>query len=500
MKLLRNIIFVLSLGLLFSCNSFLETMPDSSIDIEIDTKDKIRELISGAYPSASYFPFLEPRTDNVAEIINGENVLLNQAMYKWQDFEQDDLDTPLNYWNSCYKGISQVNHALEYLSKQPKTKEIKTLYAEAFLLRAYLHFMLVNIWALPYNGEESINDKGIPYVTNPEKNALVNYNRISVKEVYDKIEKDLQYGLSVVDDKYYDKPKYHFNKLAAYAFASRFYLYKGDWDKVIAYSNLPLGSNAGENIRDWAKYWNKYVIANNGNMGAFYSSTDEPSNLLITTTESRWNRNYRREKYGLTVDIAENIFRRGFTLTDKKTTWVYFYNGSNKYPNMQVIDKFSEYTKFDISGVNPRGIYVNNVLFSLDEALLNRAEAYIMKKQYYLGISDLQSFIARKKLYHHYTYDELKTAFPNAQRELIPFYNLNGIQASLVKVITELRRKEFIHEGMRWFDIRRFRLVVDRNKTGEEFSGDKILSRTDNRKVLQIPSQAIKLGIEQNHR
>lgn len=40
--------------------------------------------------------------------------------------------------------------------------------------------------------------------------------------MYEKIEKDLKLGLSLVNDDYYVKPKFHFNKKAAYAFASRF--------------------------------------------------------------------------------------------------------------------------------------------------------------------------------------------------------------------------------------------------------------------------------------
>ena len=91
------------------------------------------------------FPFLETRTDNVAERENGVHTRLNEAMYRWEDEDQEDLDAPLFYWNSCYRGIAQANKALELLARYPKTERVKALYGEAFLLRAYLHFMLVNI-------------------------------------------------------------------------------------------------------------------------------------------------------------------------------------------------------------------------------------------------------------------------------------------------------------------------------------------------------------------
>ena len=165
------LLFAAAAFLFSGCNNYLDKSPDSELDVEIDTEEKIAELLTGAYPEASYIPFLEPRTDNVEERANGIHSQLNESMFFWEDYDQEDLDTPLNYWNACYKGIAQANKALELLSRYPKTDRVKALYGEAFLLRAYLHFMLVNIWAEPYGGKAT--DMGIPYITKPEKHALV---------------------------------------------------------------------------------------------------------------------------------------------------------------------------------------------------------------------------------------------------------------------------------------------------------------------------------------
>lgn len=58
---------------------------------------------------------------------NGIHSRLNEAMYYWEDYDQEDLDTPLNYWNACYAGIAQANQALELLSKYPKSDRVKAL-------------------------------------------------------------------------------------------------------------------------------------------------------------------------------------------------------------------------------------------------------------------------------------------------------------------------------------------------------------------------------------
>ena len=57
--------------MLTACQDYLETNPDSTFDVQIDSEDKIAELLAGAYPEASYFAFLEARTDNVGERTNG---------------------------------------------------------------------------------------------------------------------------------------------------------------------------------------------------------------------------------------------------------------------------------------------------------------------------------------------------------------------------------------------------------------------------------------------
>lgn len=501
---MKNKFYILAFVMLFfSCNDFLDEAPNDSYDINLDTEEAIAELITGAYPQASYFSFLEARTDNVSERIHGKYSRLNEAMYFWRNFDDEDLDTPLNYWNDCYKRISQVNHALEHLRKFEKTERVKALYAEAFLLRAYLHFMLVNIWSKHYNKATADTDLGIPYVTKPEKNAFVNYKRGTVQEVYDKIEKDLQYGLSAITDKYYTNVKYHFNKNAAYAFATRFYLFKQDWNKVIAYADWILAGSPTKKMRDWKNYLKiSYEGVQNLSkpLGTYYSSITESTNLLVATTESRLNRTYKSDKYGFTKQNAEKLYKGGFTKhgVDKDTYWIYMRLYAPNSENGRYVDKFNEYTKSTTLSTRPRNIFVDNVLFTIEEVLLNRAEAYAMKENYYLAVTNIQ-FLTNQRKSYPYSFEELKKAFIDAQANYHPPYPFaSSTQASLIQVISNLRQKEFVHEGSRWFDIRRFDLVVDRNKKGLPYSLDKILIRKDSRKVLQIPAEAINQGLQPN--
>lgn len=490
---MKRILYLLLGASLLSCNRYLEEIPDSQLSTEVDTEEKIAELLTAAYPKASYFPFLETMSDNASPVDGGIHTQLNEAMYYWRDFEQEDIDTPLNYWNDAYRGIAQANHALEYLKQFPnKTKRTKALYGEAFLIRAYLHFMLVNIWATPYYPNST--ELGIPYVSQPEKNALPEYKRLSVSEVYDKIEEDLLLGIAALDDQYYKVPKYHFNKKAAYAFATRFYLYKGDWEKVISYANYILEDNPQGKIRDWAnKYQN--LVSTPDLIPQIYSSTEESTNLLITATQSRWKRDLARVKYAMGEQLRKALFSE-FAPKYSASFW-YLTRGSNS--GNRYVAKFTELQKSQDEGSNPKEIYTPNILFSTDEVLLNRAEAYTMQQKYDLAVNDITTFM-KLKSQKTFIKEELLVGFQNGQENYTPFYNLTFYQGSLVNAIAELRRREYLHEGLRWFDIKRFYLSINRNRTGENYSTDKILRKEDSRKLLQIPLQAQKLGLTPNPR
>ena len=480
MKKYISLLLFFALCFFSSCNDFLDKSPDSDLDVDINSEEKIADLLTGAYPEASYIPFLEPRTDNVEERVNGVHSQLNESMFYWEDYDQEDLDTPLNYWNSCYKGIAQVNKALELLSTRQKTERVKALYGEAFLLRAYLHFMLVNIWAEPYGG--SSTNPGIPYITKPEKNALVDYDRGTVNEVYDKIEKDLKLGITLVSDSHYKQPKFHFNKKAAYAFASRFYLFKGEWQTVIDYANYVL-TQPKTQLRHWKKdYYDVYGFNNRPYLYQRYTQPEEEANLLITTVQSRWARELPTAKYGFTTQLMSNSAAYYTPATSPTPV----YNG-------MYIAKFDELSLFGSTGSKPTDLYVSNVLLTTDEVMLNRMEAYAMLKNYNQLLLEYREYQKIKfDNTRNITVEDLIASTDDDYRNYSPFYGLSIRQLGAIKNIAFLRQWEFMHEGMRWLDIRRFYTPV--NRTSEP------LQKEDLRKVIQLPIEAINRGLPANPR
>lgn len=498
--------YILSLGLILclgACNRYLDADPDSAHNIQIDSEDKIAELLTDAYPNASYFPFLELRTDNVGKRIGGTQNQLSTSMYYWEDYDHEDLDTPLNYWRACYRGIAQANQALELLASRPKTARTKALYGEAFMLRAYLHFMLVNIWSEPYRGSTS-SSPGIPYVTRPEKEALKAYQRGTVSEVYEAIEQDLKRGISLVDDRYYSKPKFRWNKRAAYAFASRFYLHKGQWEQVLAYSDYVLGADPRLVVRKWNLY-PASLGTNRLRLYKQYSTPTENCNLLLATTESRWRMTLPSDLYGTNDELRSRLFDKpgidggidSETSLNLSNSYL-FTTSPSPVADGAYISKFDELAPFGYIGNSPRDIYTTNVLLTTDEVLLNRMEAYAMLGRYDDAIDDLLLYMKSKFGRRLSSPREVYTLTSSENyKRYNPFYGLTLKQLALIKIIVELRQKEFLHEGLRWFDIRRFYIPIIRRDKDSRY---RPLGGEDPRKTLQLPTEAIRRGLEPNFR
>ena len=246
---MKKIIFILLMGsfVLVSCNDFLSKSPDNSTSL--DSPSAVAVLLVSAYPEAGYHGFVEVMSDNAGDKGKGRNVIeeiSNEYAYYWKDDATTSYDTPTNYWSDTYAAIAASNHALEAIELNGGGKEYDAQRGEAYLTRAYSHFMLANIFGMHYNPTTAASNLAVPFVNEPEKTVYKDYKRISVEEIYNLIETDMLEGMKYIKDESYVVPKYHFTKTAANAFASRFYLYKGDWDKVIEYSNKVLGTNPVE--------------------------------------------------------------------------------------------------------------------------------------------------------------------------------------------------------------------------------------------------------------
>ena len=491
-KLKLTLSLLILIGLSSSCDDFLSEVPDNRT--ELDTPEKISEILVKAYPEANYMEFAETMTDNVYD--SGDLTLTtsrNTQNYNWQMIDETQEDSPSMYWDACYTAIAHANQALDAIKKLGNNSNLNPQKGEALLARAYAHFMLVSFWSQRYNPATAKTELGIPYITEPETVLIKNYKRNTVEEVYASIKTDLEEGLKLVNNDY-KLPKFHFNKSAANAFASRFYTVTGEWNKVIEVSNGLGNAPAGE-LRDYQSYLD--LDFNTGQRK--YSQETENTNLLVVSAPSYYARSFYSNRFQLTGADRDQLFGASTNLVNKQ----YLYRPLSYNGQITIfVPKFVEYFKYTNANAGIGNGFDGLVLLSNDELFLNRIEAHVMTNQLALANAEIDYFLSvRVKLYNPVTdlmtQAKIVAKYPVVTDEYTPFYTLTPVQSSYIKALAEIRRREFIHEGLRWLDIKRFALKVT-HKTYNKPDG--ILLKEDKRKALQIPLHATNNGVEQNPR
>jgi len=221
--------------------------------------------------------------------------------------------------------------------------------------------------------------------------------------------------------------------------------------------------------------------------------------LLIASPNSIIRRSQSQNRFYLSAARYPEIFGSATSLFNK--TWLYSFYSSNSSITVYV-PKFYEYFKYTNVTAGIGEPYTAEVLLSNDEFFLNRIEAHVMKGQTALANDELEYFLSTRTTGYNATTDKLTEAkvvakYPVIADEYTPFYAKTPVQTSYVKAIAETRRRDFVHEGMRWFDVKRFNIVV----THETYNKpNNVLVKDDNRRALQIPLHASATGVELNPR
>lgn len=475
-----------------SCNKYLDHEPDNRTDI--NSLEKVKQLIVSAYPKNEYYVFTESASDNAEDLGQGPIVSVFSQPYNWQDNLGGGGGSPIGYWNGAYNGIAAANQALEAIDKLGTDKASLPYKGEALVARAYAHFMLVTFFAKAYQIGGANETLGIPYVKEPETTVIKQYDRGTVKSTYDDIEKDLTEGMALLAGSTHAIPKFHFTPEAAHAFAARFYLFKGEWQKVIDHVNLLAGNNSlVARLRPINTIFKNLATTE---YRLLYTKSELAANILLATQSSSYAY-YTASNYGGTYNQRYGV---GIKLTR-------MFNSSGNYSGKALANKifgsvpFFMLNKFQPSFIRdvpyvPEGSpYVTSPLFTIDEALMNRAEAYVHLGQLNNAIKDVTDFMSVRIDNYNQATDA-----PTVNRAKT-FYSITDDKEAVIKLILESKKAEFLTEGIRWLDIIRHRITVRHNiiaANGQESFIE--LGPNDNRRVFQIPQISVMAGLPLNPR
>ncbi len=470
-------LLVVVIFLLSGCDDFLNTEPDNRL--QLNDVEQIQALLVNAYPQGSWL-FTEWMTDNVGLTPNDVFLPHMVEIYSYEDVTEKTQDTPTYYWSQAYSAIAHANQALDAIEKLKFGDEDhkNALRAEALICRSYAHFMLVNLFAKPYNAQTASSDLGIPYVKDIERQLLVKYTRNSVAEVYELAEKDLLEGLELKQkssEKYFPALKYHFNMNAVLGYASRFYLFKKDYDKCMEYSDKLIGQGYNPSfIKDYTKVNVGHPTRNAQRFTAY----DDASNLMLSRIEV-----YAHPFPSVGYRMSHEIYSKVFFKNQDDIRGIQAFDG-NKARTVVYLPKHHWAIK---DNAFP---YMIVVPFRGEEVFLNRLEALLLKGK----ISDVEQQL-EKYVQNRYSAGQLSYSYANLYKEYTTtLYPNHSKDETLLRIILDERRREFVDEGIRWLDIRRYNLIPIHH---EDVNGV-IHTLTEKKLTLQIPADAISNGLEPN--
>lgn len=537
----KNIILpIIAIGMgLASCDDFLDKLPDNRADI--DTKDKAVTLLVSAYPDHDYILLTEFSSDNVDDY-GARNPYTDRfidQVYAWQDITESDNEDTESLWEGCYNAVSSANQAIQALELLDQNDDgVRHALGEALLCRAYNHFTLVNVFSQHYDPSDT-QSLGVPYVTELEDNIHATYERGTVHDVYTKIQADLEKGLGLIGESNYTVAKYHFNKAAAWAFATRFYLFSQQWQKAVDAANQVLGTQPATMLRDWSVQAG--MAQTFDAISQHYIDATLNCNLLLQTAYSKLGptfgpyRYYTRYSHGAYLAGNEDgkalpalwgSNQNGYYMTMKT------YSGTNMDKSIfWKLPYLFEYTD-PVAGIG----YNHTVYpgFTADETLLSRAEAYINLGRYNEACSDMTTWVRNiskdandtqftfepesvVKFFKgiDYSYErtsekgdvqETRITQSTVKKHLHPKFDIGAegdVKESLLQAVLGLRRIETLHVGLRWFDVKRYGIVIPRRLMDANGSPAKCydwLEVDDPRRALQLPKKVIGAGMTGNPR
>lgn len=235
MKIKTLIISILAALVLVACDDFLDITPTGKVIAK--TGDEYRALLTYEY---KYFP-----KDRYMTTVRTDEVIMDKSkssstdldayldLWRWKDDNPSPTTTYFS-WRTYYHSIYIANYIIEHQEEitDATADEISQLVGEAYMMRAYCHFLLVNLYAEPFTHCNPAVTRGVPMQLQADVNAMPGSS--SVEAIYQQVLADLAQAEQYLKvDKWEEGKNYRFNKSSVQALRARTYLYMGRWQDAL---------------------------------------------------------------------------------------------------------------------------------------------------------------------------------------------------------------------------------------------------------------------------
>lgn len=423
---------VLSLA---ACNDFLDIQPIGKVMPQ--TGDEYRKLLTEAYSRVLADRGLTTfRTDELVlddATASDDDLEFYLDIWRWQDNNPDQNTSSfgwLNHYYVSYIANSVIENRQNIIEVTDSARN--QLAGEAYMLRAYIHYILVNLYADPYTHCDPATTKGIPLKLSSDVTAVLSRN--TVGEVYASILSDIDMAESLLNvETWPEGETYRFNKVSADAFRARVCLYMGNWEE--AYKAA---------VR---------VIERHGTLEDMTSSTTLPNDYQSVEA----------------IVSLENIITENYNTGKISDGLVALYRSGDM--------RLSRFYRQQVAGVYMLRKGGNNTY----RCTFRTAEFYLTAAEAAIELNDMDN--AR-----HYLTELMKKRYNALKYSSYEPEILAMTQDELRQEIYDERFRELAFEGHRWFDLRRTtRPELTKTYNGETY----VLQKDDPRYTLRIPPEAV---------
>jgi hypothetical protein len=404
--------------------------------------------------------------DNIKPIVGSNGTVPLGFHYNWNQQVNEIsasfiVSSALNcngFSYGAYQTIRSCNFALEkaeeFRGQDPSAADL--IKGQAYTMRALIYFMLVNVFAQPYNFTSDGTHPGISYITSSNWTAPVT-GRNTVAEVYTNLIADLNRAIPLLPAN--STSTLIMNRNAARGLLARVYLFKGDW---------VMAKNTARQVSQLVPIMTVNYPGKLFTLQETEALFQIPPAVSATSTyTTQFASVYLRptlQQFTATADIAAVLNEDS---NDARKVWV-----TPVSTNWNII-------KFPASVVPE----VSTAAASYYHTVIRSSEMYLTAAEAYAQLNNVDS--ARFYL------DAIrKRANPAA-----PATTASG--TALLEAVYKERRKELAFEGFRMFDLLRWKKGVSR--TDALSASAKDLPYPSNKAIAPIPGLDVKVsGFSQN--
>lgn len=487
---------VAAIFMLYSCNDMDLAPTNKFTDLTYWTsEEKASSVLNMAYNqmfNANYYFANERITDNLYEGRGNTDekiITTGQADAALGRFARE--------WKDCYEGIKTCHTFLENVDRVPNMDEaLKTrMKAEARFIRAFLFFRLTN-----HYGDVPLFDYSI------SRQEASNIIRSSREDVIGFVRKELNEIANILPTKqqYSEKDNGRITKAAAMVLLARTYLYENDWSNVTSitekimkgeygkyrlfpsYEGLFLPENEYNDevildigytltLRTWSEMYDAIPISVGGRINAAAPTQELVDDYImrngkgIHETGSGYNEDdpyaNRDPRFAATIVYHGYKWIKG----DGTSSTIYIKPGSAKLVGASNLDEYAGpgqnstatgyYIRKYFDPTAPEGIAagLNLILMRYADILLMYAEAKNELKEMNENVWNQTIKLLRQR-----------AGFTDASALSYP-------AADMQNIIRRERRTELAFEGLRIFDIRRWKTIetlMNGKPHGAKFAAD----------------------------